>query len=215
MIKQTILAGVAGLSIAVATAPALAADAAVPVATAATAKPELGTWGFDTSGMDKSVSPGDSFFGFANGHWAKTTEIPADRSNWGGFAILRDLSDKRTRAIIEEAAAAQAAPGSNQQKVGDYFATFMDEAAIEAKGAQPLQPHLQRIAAIGSKAELARTFGELGHYGVAAPVGAQVEQDLKDNSRYTVYLGQGGLGLPDRDYYLDDSNPKCVEARAK
>ena len=215
MIKQTILAGVAGLSIAVATAPALAADAAVPVATAATAKPELGTWGFDTSGMDKSVSPGDSFFGFANGHWAKTTEIPADRSNWGGFAILRDLSDKRTRAIIEEAAAAQAAPGSNQQKVGGYFATFMDEAAIEAKGVAPLKPYLAKIDAIASTTDLSRAFGEAAWLGVDAPVGPQVEQDLKDNSRYTVYLGQGGLGLPDRDYYLDDSNPKFVEARAK
>src|SRR5687768_16206423 len=105
MIKQILMAGAATLSIAIAVVPATAADAlAVPVAAEAKAKPQLGSWGFDVGGMDATVKPGDSFFGYANGNWAKTTEIPADRASWGGFGILRDLSDQRTRAIIEEAA---------------------------------------------------------------------------------------------------------------
>jgi putative endopeptidase len=217
MIKQILLCGVAGIGLAAVSIPALsAAQTAAPKAAAAAAKkPQLGTWGFDTAGMDRSVKPGDNFFDFANGNWVRTTEIPADRSSWGGFGVLRDLSDQRTRAIIEEAARSNGAPGSNARKVGDFFASFMDEAAIEAKGTAPLKPFLDKVAAIRSASDLARTFGELGQYGVAAPVGGQVEQDLKDNSRYTVYVGQGGLGLPDRDYYLDDSNPKFVEARAK
>jgi putative endopeptidase len=214
MIKHIVLAGVATLSVAVATAPAFAAETvAVPVA--AKGKPQLGTWGVDLQGMDKNVKPGDSFFGFANGNWAKTTEIPADRSSWGGFGVLRDLSDQRTRAIIEEAAATKAPAGTNAQKVGDFFASFMDEAGIEAKGTAPLKPFLSQVAAIRTNGDLARFFGQANRTGIATPIGAAVIQDLKDNSRYGVYVGQGGLGLPDRDYYLDDQNAKFVEARAK
>ena len=213
MIKHIILAGTAML--AVAAVPASAADAPSKTQAAVKAKPDLGTWGFDTQGMDPSVKPGDSFFDFANGNWARTTEIPADRSNWGGFAMLRDLSDKRTRTIIEEAAKAEAAPGTNERKIGDFYASFMDEAAIEARGAAPLKPHLDKVAAIGSASELARAFGEANAMGISTPFGAGVEQDLKNNKRYAVYVGQGGLGMPDRDYYLDDKNPKFVEARAK
>ena len=216
MIKQIVLCGTAVIGLVAATVPAWSAaqQAAIPAAPNA-ARPQLGEWGVDLTGMDKSVNPGDNFYDYVNGSWTRNTPIPADRSSWGGFGVLAQLSDERTRAIIEDAAKGDAPAGSVQRKVGDYYASFMDEAAIEAKGAQPLQPYLQRIAAIGSKSELARTFGELGNYGVAAPVGAQVEQDLKDNTRYAAYLGQSGLGLPDRDYYLDDSNPKFVEARAR
>jgi putative endopeptidase len=113
-----------------------------------TAKPVFGTFGMDTDGMNKAVKPGDDFFAFANGTWAAKTEIPADKASHGGFGILRDLSDTRTRAIIESVAAANNAPGSSGQKVGDYFASFMDEAAIEAKGAAPLAPLLAQVAAI-------------------------------------------------------------------
>ena len=217
MIKHILLCGVATLGLAAAV-PAVspAQEAAPKAAPAAQAKkPQLGTWGFDTAGMDRSVKPGDNFFEFANGNWARTTQIPPDRSSWGGFGVLVDLSDQRTRAIIEEAARSNAPAGSNERKIGDFYASFMDEAAIEAKGTTALKPFFDKIAAIRTASDLARTFGEFGQYGVGAPVGGQVEQDLKDNTRYTVYVGQGGLGLPDRDYYLDDSNPKFVEARAK
>ncbi len=215
MIKHLVLAGAATLALA-ATAPALAASATTTQATAPQpGKPVLGSWGVDTAGMDKSVKPGDSFYNYVNGTWDRTTQIPADRSSWGGFGVLRDLSDTRTRAIIEEAAKSKGAPGSNAQKVGDYYASFMDEAAIEAKGAAPLKPYLAKIDAIRSTTDLARAFGAANRTGISTPVGAGVEQDLKDNSQYSVYLGQGGLGLPDRDYYLDQANPKFAEARTR
>jgi putative endopeptidase len=213
MIRHVILASVATLGLAAASAPAWGAQTGATAAASAT--PQLGTWGIDTAGMDKSVNPGDSFYDYVNGTWTRNTEIPADRARWGGFDVLRDLSDQRTRTLIEEVARAKGAPGTTEQQVGDFFASFMDEAAIEAKGTAPLKPYLDRIAAIATPADLARMFGESNQLGISTPIGAAVEQDLKDNSRYTVYIGQGGLGLPDRDYYLDDTNPKFVEARAK
>jgi putative endopeptidase len=212
MIKHILLAGIASVSVAAA-APALAAPA--KSASKIAAKPQLGTWGVDLAGMDKSVKPGDSFYRYVNGSWEKTTEIPADRSSWGGFGILRDLSDQRTREIIESAAKSNAAAGTNQKKVGDLYASFMDEAAIEAKGIAPLEPFLNKIAAIGTSTDLARAFGELNRIGIGSPFGASVIQDLKNNTIYNVYVGQGGLGLPDRDYYLDDKNPKFAETRTR
>jgi putative endopeptidase len=214
MIKHIVLAGVAVSGIAAATWPAIAAPAS-KAATAQSGKPALGAWGVDLAGMDKNVKPGDSFYNYVNGTWHRTTEIPADRATWGGFGVLRDLSDQRTREIIEAAAKSKAAPGSSSQKVGDFYATFMDEAAIERQGAAPLKPHLAKIAAIRSKTDLARAFGEANRIGIGTPFGAAIEQDLKDNKVYSVYIGQGGLGLPDRDYYLVDTNPKFVEARQK
>ncbi|HEX9946045.1 MAG TPA: M13-type metalloendopeptidase [Allosphingosinicella sp.] len=212
MVKYIALCGVAALGLAAAAAPAWSADSHPGHAAA---KPQLGTWGFDSAGMDRGVNPGDNFFDYANGRWAATTEIPADKSVWGGFVELDELSTQRTRTIIEDSARSEAPAGSVQRKVGDFYASFMDEAAIEAKGIAPLKPSLDRIAAIRTPSDLARAFGELGQIGVRSPFGAEVDQDLKDNSRYSAYLGQGGLGLPDRDYYLDASNPKFVEAKAK
>ena len=221
MIKHIALCGVAALGLS-ASVPAWAqaaktaqASHAGHVMSAAKGKPQFGDWGFDIAGMDRSVNPGDNFFDYANGTWAKTTEIPADKPVWGGFVQLDELSTQRTRAIIEDAAKANAAAGTNQRKVGDFYASFMDEAAIEARGTAPLKPVFARIAAIRTTTDLARAFGELAPMGVRAPIGAEVEQDLKNNTLYSAYLGQGGLGLPDRDYYLDDTNAKFVDARAK
>jgi putative endopeptidase len=213
MIRQIALGGVAALALAAVAAPAWSADQ--HSGQAAAPRPRLGTWGFDTAGMDRTVDPGDNFFDFANGRWAATTAIPADKSVWGGFVELDELSTARTRTIVEEAARTDAPAGSVQRRVGDFYASFMDEAAIEAKGTAPLKPTLDRIAAIRTASDLARAFGELGQVGVRSPFGAEVDQDLKDNSRHSAYLGQGGLGLPDRDYYLDRSNPKFVEAKAR
>ncbi|PSJ39708.1 M13 family metallopeptidase [Allosphingosinicella deserti] len=214
MIKHMMLSGAAVLAVAAAAVPGIAQQAG-PAAVAAKGKPQLGAWGVDLAGMDKSVNPGDSFFGYANGNWARTTEIPADRSSWGGFGVLRDLSDQRTREIVEAAAKANAPAGSVQRKVGDLYNSFMDEAAIEKAGTIPLKPYFAKIDAIATPSDLARAFGEANRMGISTPFSAGVEQDLKDNTQYGVYLGQGGLGLPDRDYYLDDSNSKFVEARAK
>jgi putative endopeptidase len=213
MIKYLAFCGGAALALAAAAAPAWSADPRS--GHAAAAKPQLGTWGFDTAGMDRTVNPGDNFFDFANGRWAATTAIPADKSVWGGFVELDELSTRRTRTIVEDAARTDSPAGSVQRKVGDFYASFMDEAAIEAKGIAPLKPTLDRIAAIRTASDLARAFGELGQAGIRSPFGAEVDQDLKDNSRYSAYLGQGGLGLPDRDYYLDSANPKFVEAKAR
>jgi putative endopeptidase len=166
--------------------------------------PTYGTFGIDQAGMDRSVAPGDDFNRYVNGTYLKNLEIPADRASYGMFIKLRDLSQERTRSIVEAAAATKdAQPGSETQKVGDFFASFMDEAAIEAKGLAPLKPRLDAVTAIQDKGELVAFFGRGERFGLDAPVGAAPEQDLKHPDVYAVYVGQGGLGLPDRDYYLD------------
>ena len=207
---------IAALLLASAASGVVYAQSTRPIATttpAAAGKPQLGSFGVDLTAMDKSVAPGDDFYNYVNGAWMARTEIPADRSSWGGFAILRNLSDERTRKVIEDAAAN---PGSDPvtAKIGDTYASFMDAAAIEKAGATPLKPYLAKIAAINSQTDLARAFGDATRHGIDVPIGAGVQQDLKDNTVYAVYVGQGGLGLPDKDYYLKD-DPKFAEARTK
>ncbi|WP_199792324.1 M13 family metallopeptidase [Allosphingosinicella vermicomposti] len=215
MFKHLILSGVAMAALA-ATTPSLAAtQAASPAVAKAAAAAQFGKWGVDMSGMDTQVKPGDSFFEYVNGGWARTTEIPADRSSWGSMAILRDLSDQRTREIIESAAKEKGPKGSVSQKVGDLYASFMDEATIEAKGTAPLKPYLAKIDSVKTASDLARLFGEFGQVGIGTPVGAGVEQDLRKNDQYAVYLGQGGLGMPDRDYYLDAKHAAARDAYVK
>jgi putative endopeptidase len=211
---STVLAGCATTS-----APVnVAAPAAEPAATAATPKaaprPQLGTFGFDTAGMNRSVEPGHDWVEFANGTYLRTLEIPADRSSFGAFNTLDDLSRTRTRGIIEEAAAATAAPGTNAQKVGDYYKAFMDEAAIEQRGAAPLAEDLAPFLAARTKAEFARVLGaSRGGFGPSLfPFG--VSQDAKNPDRYVVLMSQGGLGMPDRDYYLS-KDAKLADARSK
>jgi len=197
-------------------APVLAATPGKASAAAAKAGPTYGAFGVDTKGMDLSVKPGDDFGQFVNGIYLKNLVIPADRASFGMFDQLRDLSQERTRGIVEAAAKAKGArKGSEEQKVGDFYASFLDEAGIEAKGLAPLKPQLDAISAIADRAQLAKALGEASRLGVNTPVGVGPEQDLKDPSIYSVYIGQGGLGLPDRDYYLDTKNPKFAEIRAK
>ncbi|TPG14554.1 M13 family metallopeptidase [Sphingomonas oligophenolica] len=210
---------IAALLLATAASGAVYAQTATkPAATApvdaTSGKPQLGDFGVDLSAMDTSVKPGNDFYQYINGKWDARTEIPADKSSWGGFAILRDLSDTRTRAVIEGAASQQNAPGSINDKIGVTYASFMDAAAIDAAGAKPLAPYLAKVAAVKTQADLAKAFADGTIAGIDMPIGAAVQQDLKDNTVYTVYVGQGGLGLPDRDYYLVD-NPKFEEARTK
>ncbi|WP_374942852.1 M13 family metallopeptidase [Sphingomonas sp.] len=207
VIAAMLLGGVASTAIYAQTSPT------APV-TATAGKPQLGTFGVETANMDKSVAPGDDFYMFVNGRWQAKTEIPADKASWGGFGILRDLSDTRTRAVIEDASKGPNAPGSVGEKIGTTYASFMDAAKIEAAGATPLKPYLDRIAAVKTQKDLATAFGEATRHGIDMPIGLGVQQDLKDNTVYAVYAGQGGLGLPDRDYYLVD-NPKFAEARTK
>ena len=213
--KSILLAGAALALSTVAVCPTVAKPAAAkPVMAKPAAKPQLGNFGVDLTAMDKKVVPGDDFYAYVNGGWMARTAIPADRPSWGGFAILRNLSDERTRTIIEDAAKAPATPGSLNEKIGVTYASFMDDAAIEAKGAAPLKPYLDAIAAISTPTDLARAFAQANRRGVATPIGMGVGQDRTDNSRYTVYTGQGGLGMPDRDYYLKD-DAKSVSTRAR
>lgn len=180
------------------------------------AKTTYGTFGFDAVGMDRSVAPGDDFGRYASGTYLKNLVIPADRSNYGMFTKLRDLSQDRTRTIVAAAAARKdAKPGSEEQKVGDFYGSFLDEATIEAKGLAPLKPRLDGLAAITDRAQLAKAIGTVSRFGVNVPVGAGPQQDLKNPDVYAVYVGQGGLGLPDRDYYLDTKNPKFAAIREK
>jgi putative endopeptidase len=179
--------------------------------------------GIDVAGMDPSVPPDESFYRHANGGWLERTEIPADRSTWGVGSIVQLRTDERIRALIEEAAQGNSADPT-ARKVGDYFASFMDEPAIEDRGAEPLQPELQRIAAIVDKKQLAAYLGAslradvdmINNTDIYTPslFGLWVAQDFADPQRYSPFLIQGGLDMPDREYYLSDS-PKMAEARAE
>jgi putative endopeptidase len=194
-----------------ASSPAPAPPAVAPGEPAA-GRPTYGRFGFDTDGMDRSVSPGDDFYRYANGRWLDRTEIPADRPAYGMFTRLEETANRRTREIIEQAVSAR---DPQTRKLGDLFAAFMDEAAIEARGTAPLKPELDRIAAIANRRQLAAELGSTvradvdplntGEVGTERIFGLWVAEDLSDPSRYVPYLLQGGLGLPERDYYLSRS----------
>ncbi|MDI1297072.1 MAG: M13 family peptidase [bacterium] len=196
---KTILLGAAATALALAATMAHA-DQPAPTETAAPAasgKPTYGSYGFDTAGMDKSVKPGDDFYDYANGTWAKNTPIPADRSNYGAFNTLDDLSRTRTRGILE---AAKADPAS---KIGMAYASYLDTAAVEAKGLAPIKPWLAEIQAVKDKTAYAKLAGKAARAGVSGPFRFYVGQDDKDPETYILSLSQSGLGLPDRDYYLE------------
>ena len=177
--------------------------------------PKQETHGIAIADMDRSVKPGDDFYQYSNGGWLKRTEIPPDRAGVGVFTSLVDVSNKRTVALIEEAAKSKAAAGSGTRKIADLYNSYMDEGGIEAKGLAPIKPHLDAIAAIHDKRELARALGESlradvdplnnTNFHTANLFGLWVAPDFNGSERYTVYLLQGGLELPDREYYLDDS----------
>jgi predicted metalloendopeptidase len=192
-------------------AAAADATAAHSASTASTAKPAIGDFGLDLSSVDRKIKPGDDFFGYANGAWDQTFTIPPDHSSFGPFDRLDELSKERVRGLIEEAAAAHAAAGTPQQQIGDYYAAYMDEAGIEARGLAPAEPDLQRIAAAHTRAEIARLFGEPGF---ASLFDVQLPADFKNPDRYSVFISESTLGLPDRDYYLKD-DPQLKELRAK
>jgi len=171
-------------------------------------KPQYGAFGFDTAGMEASIAPGDDFFGYANGTWDRNTQIPADKSRYGMFNVLDDLSRERTRTIIEEQAK------DPNSRIGNAYASFMDEAAVESKGLTPLNPWLDQIRGVKSKADLARIYAQGDEIGVSPPFRMFVSQDDKDPNAYVLQMSQGGIGMPDRDYYLS-ADPKLADTRAK
>ncbi len=169
--------------------------------------PRYGTWGFDLAGRDKSVNPGDNFFQFANGTALTHLEIPSDRTSYGSFALLRELSDNRMKALIGSLAArTDLTAGSDEQKVADLYRSYMDEARIEQLDAAPLQPYLAAIRAADTREKIAvymgSTQGDLG----ASFFGTGISTDSKHPNQYVVTTGQGGIGLPNRDYYLEARN---------
>jgi putative endopeptidase len=178
--------------------------------------------GIDLQGIDRSVAPGANFFAYANGSWLKSTEIPADRSSYGASSILVELTNKRTVELIQQAAANKNNSGTDARKIGDYYASFMDEAKIEQLGLTPLKGTLDGIAAISDRKSLARVLGGTLRADVDALnatdfytdniFGLWVAQDLDEPTRYAPFLLQGGLGMPDRDYYLDPA-PRMAELR--
>jgi putative endopeptidase len=194
LLASTTIAGAA-----IAAAPVSMLQAVATGGTPAVAgAPTYGTFGFDTAGMDTSVKPGDNFYDYASGTWQKTTAIPADRSSYGMFHKLQDLSLERTRGILEDA---EKQPDS---KIGMFYASFMDEAAANQKGAAPIKPWLAEIKAAKDRAAIGTEMAKLARLGVTTPFSSGVGQDDKLPDQYIAQFGQDGLGLPDRDYYLKD-----------
>ncbi|WP_033919857.1 M13 family metallopeptidase [Sphingomonas sp. 37zxx] len=205
--SAALLGGAAMLSGCATPSPATDTVAATVTAPQPANAPRYGVFGFDTAGMDTGIAPGNDFYDFANGTWAKTTPIPADKSNYGLFNVLDDQARTQTRAILEEQ---KDIAGS---KIGTAYATYLDQAAIDAKGLAPIQPWLTQIKAVGDKAGYAALVAEAQRSGVDGPIGTYVGIDDKNPTIYAVTLGQSGLGMPDRDYYLS-TDAKQVETRA-
>jgi len=162
------------------------------------AKPVYGDWGYNTSAMDRSVKPGDDFWAYVNGSWDTHAEIAADRTSAGFGVKLTDEAEVNVRKILDEMAKNPAQFGAQGKQIGDFYASWMDEAQIEARGTTPLKPYLDRIAAANDKAAIQELFASVGY---ASPVGIGIIPDLADPTRYTAVAGQGGLSMP-RDYYL-------------
>ena len=181
----------------------LAATAAPSAPDAVVDAPHFGRWGFDTAGMDKSVQPGDDFFTYASGAWARTTPIPQDRASFGSFILLRELSEKRVAKLVESYKPGDAGTTADQAKVAALYRSFMDEAKVELLDAKPLQPQLAAVRSIATKEDMARSMGFALHTFGSTFVRPTVNDDAKNPDFYTVYLRQSGLGLGDREMYLD------------
>ena len=202
-------AGASLLALAAAIAGFAPAATAAPASAAVKAdlgSHSYGAWGFDLTGRDTAVRPGDDFFSYANGGYIKATEIPADRSWYGTVNQLRDLSEVRVHAILEEAAAkapSQPAAGDVHGKIGAFYSAFMNQAAVEALDAKPLAGDLQAIRSVQDRTQLAALMGGAPKNFQFTLFDLGIGADRKDSYKYAVYIDQGGLGMPDRDYYLE------------
>jgi putative endopeptidase len=181
---------------------------------AASAKPELGSFGIDLGNRDLKVKPGDDFDRYANGQWKDTYQLKDYQSDFGSFDFLYERSEEQVNAIIKEIAGRKdLAPGSDEQKVRDLYASYMDQAARDARGIAPLQPVLDEIAAIDDMPRLTAAFGHADVNGHIAPIGVGIDIDRKNPDAYLVSVGVAGLGLPDKDYYTNPDE-RFVKIRA-
>ena len=209
MLSALTLALIAGF------AQAESGAAAAAVTSSKTAKAPVLSAGIATEYIESSVRPQDDFFEYLNGKWLKNVEIPADKSSWGSFMELRENTLPQIRGIIEKASAGNPAAGTDAQRIGDFWASFMDEARLEQLGVTPLSSELGKIAAIKDKSELPAVLARLGKIGVNVPFDFGIHQDNKDSTKYVADIYQGGLGMPDRDYYLKTDDAKLADVKAK
>ena len=175
------------------------------------------SWGFDTANLDKTCKPCDDFYQFAMGGWMKANPIPPEYSIWGSFSQLADRNQKNLREVLEAAASAKAPLGSNEQKIGDFYATCMDSTAIDAAGSKPIDSELTQIAAVETLADFEADTARLHKQGVGVLFRFNSTQDAKDSSQVIGAALQGGLGLPEREYYLkqDEKSEKLREDYVK
>ncbi len=168
--------------------------------------------GLDLAAMDKTVKPGDDFFAFMNGTWIKETDIPADKATYGGFIILRDEAQADVKVIVEESATGDFAKGTDEQKVGDLYKSFMDMETRNKLGVTPLASALDQIGAIATYDDLAVFMAAANKRGASMPIDIEQLVDWNDADKYSMIVAQGGLGLPDREYYTKDDE-KSEELR--
>ena len=185
---------------------ARAEDAKATTPAPSTTAQRYGTWGIDLEGMDRSVKPGDDFFKYVNGKWAATTQIPADKTGYGAFAVLGDLSETRVHALLDRWAADKSLKaGSDEAKVAMVYRTYLDEATAEKLDAKPIQPYLDAVKKAKTHEDMARSMGGAERGFGSSFFGASVGDDAKNPDKNVLYISQGGLGLADREFYLRDN----------
>ena len=180
------------------------AEPPAPAASATPPSARIGDWGVEVAGLSAAVAPGDDFFAYVNEGWLNSNEIPAGFSRFGAFTELDLQSEERVAAIIAEASAGEAEPGSPQQQIGALHAAFMDTDRIEGLGLEPIRAELDKLLMLVSHEDVARW---MARRGTGSIVGAWVSLDSGNPERYLVHLSQSGLGLPDKDYYERDDEP--------
>jgi predicted metalloendopeptidase len=169
--------------------------------------------GVHLDALDRLTRPQDDFYQFANGGWLDSTEIPEIYSGYTVYHEVRENVDEALRTIIDDAASGDNQPGTEAQQVGDLYSTWMDTETINALGIEPMRDVLDSVAAIDSMESLTRSIAELARMGVTVPYGTYVYADLKDSTRYAAYIGQDGITMPNRDYYLQTDNENFAKAR--
>jgi putative endopeptidase len=198
-VAAAMLAGISAISLSACATANADTPAPVAEAPAPASSPQIGSFGFDLTGKDTSVAPGDDFYAFANGTWARNTPIPADKSNYGMFTLLADLSQERTRAILDEAR------GHAGSRIGRAYASYLDEARVEALGMAPIQPWLNRVRGLQDRSAYVALAAEADRAGIGGLFGGYVGQDDRAPENYIFTMGQGGIGMPDREFYLGTS----------